>query len=113
MLRIRGPDPSGGLLDHRLRRIPEADRQTVIGIHQADRDRQIDQFPLLEHGARGLVCFIRHAGLGDARHRFGPGKRGTLTLVEEIAGFRPRLHQRELLDLLSFLERSRVCMSRQ
>jgi hypothetical protein len=48
VLRIRVRLRSGGLFNHRLRRISKADRQTVIDIHQADRDRQIHQFPLLE-----------------------------------------------------------------
>src|SRR4029079_677358 len=64
---------SCGLLDHRLRRVSKADRQTVIDVHKSDRDRQIHQFPLLEHGACGLVGLIRYAGFGNARHRFGPG----------------------------------------
>jgi hypothetical protein len=49
------------------------------------------------------VCFLGYVGLGNACHRFGPCKRGTLTLVEKIAGFRPGLHQRELFDLLLLL----------
>src|ERR1700675_61995 len=44
-------------------RVPEADRQPVVGIHHADRDREIDQFLFLKDCARGLERFIRHAGL--------------------------------------------------
>src|SRR3979490_1267693 len=44
-------------------RVPEADGQPVVGIHQADRDREIDQFLFLKDRARGLERFIRHAGL--------------------------------------------------
>jgi hypothetical protein len=43
--------------------VPEADRQPVVGIHQADRDREIDQFLFLKDRAHGLERFIRHAGL--------------------------------------------------
>jgi hypothetical protein len=43
-------------------RLPEADGHPVIGIHQADRDREIDQLLLLKSCARGLECCIRHAG---------------------------------------------------
>src|SRR5262245_54947200 len=87
-----------------LWRVAEADGQPVVGIHQADRDREIDQFLFLEDRARGLERFIRHAGLRHAGHRLGPGKRRTLTLAEEMARFRPRLHQRELLDLHTLLD---------
>jgi hypothetical protein len=40
--------PPGGLLDHSLRRIAETDRHTVVDIHQAYRDREIDELALLE-----------------------------------------------------------------
>jgi hypothetical protein len=51
------------LLERSLWRISEADRHSVVGVHQADRDRKIDQFLFLEDRARGLERFIRHAGL--------------------------------------------------
>ena len=44
-------------------RVPEADRQPVVGIHQADRDREIDQFLLLKDRAHSLERFIRDARL--------------------------------------------------
>src|ERR1700674_2833047 len=44
-------------------RVPESDGQPVVGIHQADRDREIDQFLFLKDRAHGLERFIRHAGL--------------------------------------------------
>src|ERR1700761_656137 len=62
-------------------RVPEADRQPVVGIHHADRDREIDQFLFLKDCARGLERFIRHAGLYHAGHRFGPGERGVLAVA--------------------------------
>ena len=89
---------------HRRSVFREADRHAVVSVHQADRDRQIHELALLEHCARGPVGFIWHAGLGNARYRFGPCKRGALALVEKIASFRPRLHQRQLFDFLPFLE---------
>ena len=76
------------LLERSLWRISEADRHSVVAVHQADRDREIHEFPLFKHRTCGLVRFIRHAGLGNARHRFGPRKGGTLTLVKEVPGFR-------------------------
>ena len=91
------------LLECSLWRISEADRHSVVGVHQADRDREIHEFPLFEHRTCGLVRFIRHAGLGNARHRFGPRKGGTLTFVKEVPGFGLGLYQRQFLDFLSFL----------
>jgi hypothetical protein len=44
-------------------RVPEGDRQPVVGIHQADRDREIDQFLLLKDRAHSLERFIRDARL--------------------------------------------------
>jgi hypothetical protein len=101
------------LLERSLWRISEADRHSVVGVHQADRDREIHEFPLFKHRTRSFVCFIGHTGLGDARHRFGPCKGGALALVKEIPSFCPGLHQRELLDFCPFFSRSRVCMSKQ
>src|SRR3546814_9895376 len=47
------------------------------------------------------VCssdLVRHAGLGDARHAFCPGKGCALGFAEQIAAFLPCLQQRKLLD---------------
>jgi hypothetical protein len=92
------------LLERSLWRVSEADRHSVVGVHQADRDREIHEFPFLKRHTRGLVRLIRHAGLGNARHCFGPRKGGTLTLVKEVPGFGPGLYQRQLLDFLSVLQ---------
>jgi hypothetical protein len=40
-------------------RVPEADRQPVVGIHQADRDREIDQF-LFDAGGIDVDYGLRH-----------------------------------------------------
>src|SRR5918997_2548710 len=42
----------------------EADRNPVIGVHEADRDRQIGKLLLPEGGGRGPICVVRHPGLG-------------------------------------------------
>src|SRR3954462_7398252 len=95
---------SGRHLLRGLWRISEADCHAIVRIHQADRDGEIDELALLEHGAGSLVSLIRDAGFGHAGHRFGPCEGGTLPLVEEMTAFRPGLHQRDLFDLLSALQ---------
>src|ERR1700693_3234026 len=83
------------LLERSLRRVSEADRHPVIGVHQADRDCEIHELALVECRPCGLVRSIRHTGLGNARHRFGPRKGATLTLVKEVPRFGPGLYQRQ------------------
>ena len=51
------------LLERSLWRISEAYRHSVVGVHRADRDREIDKFLFLEDRARGLERFIRHTNL--------------------------------------------------
>jgi hypothetical protein len=41
--------------------------------------------------ALSLEGFISYAGLGHAHDGFGPGVSGALMLIEEVAGFLPRL----------------------
>src|SRR6202521_5333813 len=67
--RFRKP-PMLLLLECSLWRISEADRHSVVGVHQDDRDREINEFALLEDRPRALVRFIRHTGLSNARHCF-------------------------------------------
>jgi len=82
------------LLERSLWRISEADRHSVVGVHQADRDREIHEFPLFKRRTRSFVRFIGHTGLGNARHCFSPRKGGTLTVVKQIPRLRPGLYQR-------------------
>jgi hypothetical protein len=86
VLRLRALCPPL-FLENGLWRVSEADGHPIIGVHQADRDREIHEFAFLEHRPRGLVRFIRHTGLGNARHCFSPRKGGTLTFVKQISGF--------------------------
>src|SRR3546814_9770493 len=79
-------------------RVAEADRHAIGGIHQTDRDREVDQLLLTENRACCLVCFVRHTRLGHTRHRLGPGQGGALCLGEEVAAFLPGLNQGEFLD---------------
>jgi hypothetical protein len=84
---------SAGLLLPRkcgLRRNPKSDGQPVVGVHQADRDRQIGQFLLGEHGRSGLEVGVWHGGVGDASDGFGPGKSGAFACVKQAAGLAPR-----------------------
>src|ERR1700692_2017538 len=86
-----------------LRRNPKSDGQPVVGVHHADRDRQIDQFLLREHGRSGLEVGVRHGGVGHACDGFGPGKRSTFACVKQAAGLAPRLDQHEFIDGKAFL----------
>src|SRR6202043_3819967 len=63
-----------------------------------DRDRQIGQFLLGEHGRSGLEVDVRHGGVGDASDGFGPGKSGAFAWVKQAAGLAPRLDQDQLFD---------------
>src|SRR3954453_3305251 len=92
------------LLLRGLWRISEADCHAIVRVHQADRDGEIDELALLEDGAGSLVSLIRDAGFSHTGHRFGPCEGGTLPRVEEMTGFGPGLHQRDLFDLLSALQ---------
>ncbi len=85
----------------------------IVRVHQADRDGEIDELALLEDPARGFIGLIRHAGIRNAGHRFGPCEGGALARVEQIAGF---LHacSRAIFSIFTpLLSRSRICMSRQ
>ena len=60
------------LLHHGLRRIAETDRHAVIHVHQANGDRQVHKFSLIEHGAGGFIRHVGHAGLRHQRDGFRP-----------------------------------------
>jgi hypothetical protein len=57
--------------------LAESDCQPVVGIHQPDRDRQVDQFLFRERHRRRLEFAIRYRGVGDARDCFSPSQSRT------------------------------------
>lgn len=63
----------------------EADRQTAIGIHQADRERDIHDVPRAEHRTGRLKPIIRSMRLGNLHHGFRPAKR--CKSGEKVSGF--------------------------
>src|ERR1700682_2422672 len=77
------------LLECCLWRVPEADRHSVGGLHQADRDREISQLLLGKHSRRGVKLAVRHCGVGDAGDCLGPGQCSAFAGVEPAAGLTP------------------------
>lgn len=53
----------------------------VVAIHQAGRDRKVDELLLIENLTRGRVGMIRCTGVGDADYVFGPGGRSMFGLT--------------------------------
>ena len=92
---------SGG---RRHRRRAETDRHSVVGIHQADRDRQVGELLLVECRGRRLVRAVRNTVVAEPRHGFRPGERRLFLLAEDLASLTPGGDEDEMLDRQSGLE---------
>ena len=76
----------------------EADRHPVVGVHQADRDRQVGELLLAKHRGRRLERAVRHTPVAEAGHDFRPRERRPFLLVEDAAGLGPCGDEDEVLD---------------
>src|SRR5215207_377212 len=59
----------GWLLLGRSWRRAETDSHPVVGVHQTNRDREVSELFLIEHGSGGFILGIGHARFGNAGHR--------------------------------------------
>jgi hypothetical protein len=78
----------------------EADGHAVVGIHQADRDREIDQLLFLERRRGAASNASSGTPVSDTRVTVSAQASAARSRsLKEMHGFRPGLQQRELLDL--------------
>ena len=77
-----------------------------VVVRNVETEKDDDEKGFSDKDARTIAWYASSSTLVSATRAsvFRPRKGGTLALVEEVAGFPPGLHQRELFDLLSLLE---------
>ncbi|MBY2938073.1 hypothetical protein [Rhizobium leguminosarum] len=78
----------------------------IVGVHDADRDRRIDELSSTSRTALYVLSGTR------VPQRVTSRSSERTALVEEASAFLPRLRQREFVDLHSSREEC-VCTSRQ